>query len=658
MNAELGPSQPSTDRDDDRDQATIINPHRAGAVRRAKVHLIAGHKFVYHFFKQPTFCGHCSDFLWGVAKKQGLKCLDCGLAVHDRCMAELVMPCSGMDLDMVAGARPHVFKTHTYTSPTFCQHCGQLLYGLIRQGVQCGECKMNCHRSCSESVPHLCGMDLTEARGRVLIRLQPSTDRRAVELTVRSARNLSKTDAESRVYCKAMLLPGRTAKTSSEERTPINNAVDKWDYRLLVTLPKKPTKAHRIMVAIKQVERKGKNKLLGAVSFSVQRILSEETQEEGWYYLLDRSRGSYTNAPVLSDEEMERLKQSVQVDKPSRGSVEGLAGDPFEGYVPLKVLGRGAFGKVLLVEDANTRQRHAVKVMKKGVILEGAELRYVMNERIALEAAAGSPFIVQMCLARQTQEHLCFFLEYVAGGDLMYHIQTQGSFKQDAVRFFTAQLCLALWYLHDRGIIYRDLKLDNVMLTMEGNVKLCDMGMVAHLTKEENFATTFCGTPGYMAPEILLYQPYSYAVDWWAMGVLIYELLTGREPFFGATDDAVFQRTLRGSVPYPPSLSKSARVLIRRLLTKDPRSRYGANRMQLQKQTFFEDVDWDALSRGVVPSPYQPADQLAPSQVTQPTFFDHRFLKQAPELSPTDAALMPLLANEPAFEDFDYVPNT
>eukprot|EP00730_Choanoeca_flexa_P006818 TRINITY_DN12228_c1_g1_i5.p3 TRINITY_DN12228_c1_g1~~TRINITY_DN12228_c1_g1_i5.p3 ORF type:complete len:115 (+),score=21.44 TRINITY_DN12228_c1_g1_i5:2035-2379(+) len=84
------------------------------------------------------------------------------------------------------------------------------------------------------------------------------------------------------------------------------------------------------------------------------------------------------------------------------------------------------------------------------------------------------------------------------------------------------------------------------------------------------------------------------------MGVLIYELLTGREPFFGATDDAVFQRTLRGSVPYPPSLSKSARVLIRRLLTKDPRSRYGANRMQLQKQTFFEDVDWDALSRGVV----------------------------------------------------------
>eukprot|EP00045_Choanoeca_perplexa_P006216 m.52660 g.52660 ORF g.52660 m.52660 type:complete len:662 (+) comp13518_c0_seq1:69-2054(+) len=640
--------------------AATINPQRAGAVRHAKIHHVAGHKFVYHFFKQPTFCGHCKDFLWGLARKQGLKCLDCGLTLHGRCMDDVGVPCAGVDVDLASGARPHIWKTHTYTSPTFCQHCGTLLYGLMRQGVQCDECHTNVHRCCSSAVPQLCGMDLNETRGRILVSVMPSRDKTSIEMVVHAAQNLNLSPASTQVYCKSMLLPARTSKVSSDDTTVLEKNVDGLNHKMLIPLPKKINKHHRVMVALKQRTPKGKNWLLGAVSFSLQRILADEIKEEGWYYLLDRAKGSFTNAPVLSDEDMARIKEQVDTAaEATRGGAPGTtavaqAGDPFAGYTPLQVLGRGSFGKVLLVENKASGEKQAVKVLKKTVIIQSDELIYVMNERNALALEETSPFVVRMLSASQTQEHLCFFMEYVAGGDLMYHIQRRGQFPQDTACFFTVEIALALTFLHSHSIIYRDLKLDNVMLTLDGHIKLCDLGMVAHLSPDKTSALTFCGTPGYMAPEILQYQAYSYGVDWWALGVLLYELLTGREPFYGPNDDAVFRNVIRSAVRYPPTISKAARVVIRKLLCKDPRSRLGQDQSVFRRQQFFDRVDWEAMANQEVPSPYQPHTMLSPKQTDKPTFFQHSYLKQAATLTPTEAELLPLLQNEPPFADFDY----
>ncbi|GAU98662.1 hypothetical protein RvY_09779-2 [Ramazzottius varieornatus] len=198
----------------------------------------------------------------------------------------------------------------------------------------------------------------------------------------------------------------------------------------------------------------------------------------------------------------------------------------------LKLLGKGTFGKVMLGREKTTGKLYAVKLLKKDIIISKDEVEHILTERHVLQSAGRShPFLTHLQYAFQTKDRLCFVMEYVSGGELFFHLSRERTFGDARVRFYGAEITLALGYLHDNHIIYRDLKLENILLDHEGHVKLTDFGLCKANLRFSDRTKTFCGTPEYLAPEILDDADYGRAVDWWAFGVVMYEMLCGRLPF-------------------------------------------------------------------------------------------------------------------------------
>lgn len=210
----------------------------------------------------------------------------------------------------------------------------------------------------------------------------------------------------------------------------------------------------------------------------------------------------------------------------------------------------------------------ALKALKKRHIAKYDEQENLRNELqvFKMATAAKFPFLVQMKACWQDEQYYCFEMEFVEGGDLMYHIQRR-SFTVEEVRLISAEVVCALDFLHRHDIIYRDLKLDNVMLTREGHVKLADYGLCKPGISPEDTTSTYCGTPDFMAPEIVLEQPYTRTVDHWTLGVLLYELLLGKAPFVGKNETALFKSILQAEVKFPstPKVPSDAKDLIRKV---------------------------------------------------------------------------------------------
>lgn len=319
------------------------------------------------------------------------------------------------------------------------------------------------------------------------------------------------------------------------------------------------------------------------------------------------------------------------------------------------VLGRGHFGKVLLAEYKSTGEMFAIKALKKGDIVARDEVDSLMCEKRIFETvnSVRHPFLVNLFACFQTQEHVCFVMEYAAGGDLMMHIHAD-VFSEPRAVFYAACVVLGLQFLHEHKIVYRDLKLDNLLLDTEGYVKIADFGLCKEGMGFRDRTSTFCGTPEFLAPEVLTETSYTRAVDWWGLGVLIFEMLVGESPFPGDDEEEVFDSIVNDEVRYPRFLSTEAISIMRRLLRRSPERRLGAGEKdaeEVKKHLFFRNMDWNGLLAKKVKPPFVPTIQ-GTNDVSN---FDDEFTSEAPILTPPREPRVLCPEEQNMFSDFDYI---
>jgi serine/threonine protein kinase len=287
-----------------------------------------------------------------------------------------------------------------------------------------------------------------------------------------------------------------------------------------------------------------------------------------------------------------------------------------EDFILERVLGTGTFGRVFLARYRAAPKYFALKKLRKIDVIRLKQVDHVHHER-ALLSRLNHPFIVKLYTSLQDSRHLYMLLEYAPGGELFHYLRRAGRLCLDAARFYLAELVLAIEHLHTFGIAYRDLKPENLLLDSDGHLKLADFGFAKILP--DDLTWTLCGTPEYLAPEIILGKGYGTSVDWWALGILLYEMLTGNPPFIGDTPTQVYERTLRGRVHFPGHLLNKAAVdLLSGLLTLDVSKRLGCDERgasAVKEMEFFAGVDWDAVyARAyrppIVPKTKDPSDVL------------------------------------------------
>ncbi|XP_054359381.1 protein kinase C theta type isoform X3 [Pongo pygmaeus] len=477
---------------------------RRGAIKQAKVHHVKCHEFTATFFPQPTFCSVCHEFVWGL-NKQGYQCRQCNAAIHKKCIDKVIAKCTGSAINsretMFHKERfkidmPHRFKVYNYKSPTFCEHCGTLLWGLARQGLKCDEPQGISWESPLDEVDKMCHLP------------EP-------ELTI----------------------------------------------------------------------------------------------------------------------ERPSLQMKLKI----------------EDFILHKMLGKGSFGKVFLAEFKKTNQFFAIKTLKKDVVLMDDDVECTMVEKRVLSLAWEHPFLTHMFCTFQTKENLFFVMEYLNGGDLMYHIQSCHKFDLSRATFYAAEIILGLQFLHSKGIVYRDLKLDNILLDKDGHIKIADFGMCKENMLGDAKTNTFCGTPDYIAPEILLGQKYNHSVDWWSFGVLLYEMLIGQSPFHGQDEEELFHSIRMDNPFYPRWLEKEAKDLLVKLFVREPEKRLGV-RGDIRQHPLFREINWEELERKEIDPPFRPKVK-SPYDCSN---FDKEFLNEKPRLSFADRALINSM-DQNMFRNFSFM---
>ncbi|KAK9480184.1 kinase-like domain-containing protein [Lipomyces japonicus] len=268
-------------------------------------------------------------------------------------------------------------------------------------------------------------------------------------------------------------------------------------------------------------------------------------------------------------------------------------------FEPIKVLGQGAYGKVLLVREKSTGRLFAQKQLKKAsMTVHKKTAEQTKTERSILESVR-HPFIVKLFYALQDPHKLYLILEYAQGGELFSHLASEKMLSEEVVTFYTAELVLALQHLHGTvGVVYRDLKPENCLLDAQGHLVLTDFGL-SKVANDGGSCKTFLGTPEYMAPEILLGKPYDFAVDWWSLGALAYDLLTGSPPFTGNNFKRIIEKIQKTKLVLPYYLTAEAKDLLTRLLRKEPKKRLGNNLPNdfdiIRKHRFFRKINWKKL---------------------------------------------------------------
>lgn len=273
----------------------------------------------------------------------------------------------------------------------------------------------------------------------------------------------------------------------------------------------------------------------------------------------------------------------------------------------LKAIGKGSFGKVLLVRRITDNKVYALKILSKAFVVERKQVEHTKTERKILEEM-NHPFVSTLRFAFQTEGKLYLGMDFYAGGPLFYHLQQCKRFSEDRAKYYVAEVIAGVSYLHSKNILYRDMKPENLLLDRDGHVVITDFGLSKTNVSEDN-AQTICGTPEYVAPEVLMGKPYGKAVDWWSVGTLLYEMMAGLPPFYDKNRKIMFQKILHDKLKFPSQFSSNARSVIEALLNRNPSLRLGSgprDALDVEESPFFASIDFKALEEKKIEPPWKP----------------------------------------------------
>uniref|UniRef100_A0A0A9Y1E0 non-specific serine/threonine protein kinase n=1 Tax=Lygus hesperus TaxID=30085 RepID=A0A0A9Y1E0_LYGHE len=304
---------------------------------------------------------------------------------------------------------------------------------------------------------------------------------------------------------------------------------------------------------------------------------------------------SLRNQPIMEDVEVSNREQKDDVitqivDEKTTNKVR------IEDFELLKVLGRGSFGKVIQVRHKITGKIYAMKIFKKKAVVAHNQMEHIRTERRILEMLQ-HPFLLTLRYSFQSKEKLYLVLDYFQGGELFFHLKNVRRFPEEVARIYVAEIALALGHLHKLGYIYRDLKPENILLDTAGHICLADFGLSKDISDEK--AHTFCGTPEYLAPEIIAGKGHDKAVDWWSLGILLYELTVGIPPFYDPNINTMYVKILKGVLHFPPFFTEECKSIIVGLLNRCPEKRLGSfNDVEdIKNHPFYANFDFDKLLR-------------------------------------------------------------
>ncbi|KAG2383554.1 hypothetical protein C9374_004225 [Naegleria lovaniensis] len=294
--------------------------------------------------------------------------------------------------------------------------------------------------------------------------------------------------------------------------------------------------------------------------------------------------------PTQDKEGLEEVKDEIRNAKSQEQvTVSGKASSgkkvTLSDFELLTVVGRGSFGKVMKVREKGTSKVLAMKVLRKDMIVKENMVSHTLAEKKILQSI-DHPFIVALHYAFQTEEKLYLVLDYLPGGELFFHLREETKFDVERAKFYAAQIVLAIEHLHKNDIIYRDLKPENVVLDADGYAVLTDFGLAKTSIGNNTPTYTFCGTPEYLAPEILKGQGHGKAVDWWSLGILLYEMIVGLPPFYSENINEMYELILKAPLKFPGTVDAQAQSLLKGLLERDEHKRLGGGRkMELKFET-------------------------------------------------------------------------
>lgn len=610
---------------------------------------------------------------------------------------------------------PHRFEKFNNLSANWCCHCGYILPFGKRNCRKCSECSLTAHAACVHLVPDFCGMNMATANLMInALRQQKAGGQRVGTSSSMSTRTLRQSTGKPAPQQPASDSRSSFTMASEAERPPRTHSYGpsseateaaKAMYNQGPTSPqqqKRPSAPDR---------NASHSAAAAAAAMAGQRPSAQPgpyQRSPTDYVPPGRNSGGYPNP--ADSQAIDNFGQSGQQSSYNPQDYAAVSGYPVQAapqpqMIPpqqppkqtyaqqpqqtesipsqivvssrrqpppsvtpsdssagrrigldhfnfLAVLGKGNFGKVMLAETKASKKLYAIKVLKKEFIIENDEVESTRSEKRVFLIANKErhPFLLNLHACFQTETRVYFVMEYISGGDLMLHIQ-RGQFTPKRAQFYAAEVCLALKYFHENGVIYRDLKLDNILLTMEGHIKIGDYGLCKEDMYYGSTTSTFCGTPEFMAPEILLDKKYGRAVDWWAFGVLIYQMLLQQSPFRGEDEDEIYDAILADEPLYPIHMPRDSVSILQKLLTREPELRLGSgprDASEIMDQPFFKTINWDDIYNKRIEPPYKP--QI--SSATDTSNFDSEFTNVTPVLTPVQSVLTQAMQEE--FRGFSY----